>query len=239
MSAEGADAAHVALLKQEAEAHLAAGRVEEARKRFSEALRLAPRDVDARDGMARCAATQGDAALAAGDSRRATSYFQMALELAPFHPQADAGLRRAAELEQRKSGDDAIGRALDVLPPVRALRDLQTADRVMGRMTGTAPTQLLRDSLETRRAGLAASGAPPRQHRIEHEMAAAWKKRWVFRLLGPAVVALSLLLYGLTASAYALNWGLVLGIFAVVWDIAFVERGHAAARRVEGESPGP
>ncbi len=239
MSPAEADAAHVGLLKQEGEAHLTAGRVEEARKRFSEALRLAPRDLDARDGMVRCAVAQGDGALSAGDSRRAVSYYQMALELAPFHPQADAGLRRAAEVEQRKAGDDAFGRALDALPPMRALRDLQTADRVVGRMTGTAPTQAIRASLETRRAGLAASGAPPRQHRIEHEMAAAWRRRWLYRLLGPAVVGLSLALFVLTGSAYALNWGLLLGVFAVAWDVAFVERGQAAARRAEGESPGP
>jgi len=239
MPAADADAEHVALLKREAEAELASGKVEEARKRFSEALRLAPRDLDARDGIVRCAVAQGDAALAAGDSSRAVSHYQMALELSPFHPQADAGLRKAAALEQRKSGDDAIERALDVLPPVRALRDLQTADRVVGRMTGTPPTQMLRESLETRRVGLAASGAPPRQHRIEHEMAAAWRKRWLYRLLGPALVAVSLLLFVATGSVYALNWGLLLGIFALAWDIAFVERGQAAARRAEGETPGP
>lgn len=229
----GADAEAVAALKREGEARMAAGQVEEARKQFSEALRLAPRDVDARDGLVRCAIAMGDAAVIAGDRDRAVSHYQMALELSPFHPQADAGLRRAAALEDKRSDGDPIGAVLEAFPPVRAMRDLQTADRIVGKMSGTAPSKVLKDTMDSRREGLAAQGVRPRALRMEEERAAAWRRRWLYRSIPAAAVGVAVVLWMATGSILVLNWGLLLGIFAAVWDVAFVERGEAAAKRLD------
>jgi tetratricopeptide (TPR) repeat protein len=239
VGAEGQDR-HAAALKEEGFAALAAGRPEDARRRFAEALRLAPRDVDAREGLVRANIALGHAALARDESERAVSHYQVALEMSPFHPEADAGLRKAAAAERRKdAGPDALGFALDALPPVKALRDLQVADRVVGKMAGTAPSAVVRQSLEGRRAGLAAEGAPPRERRIEHEMALAWRRRWAFRALPPACAVTALALFAFTGTPLVLNWGLLLGLFALAWDVAFVERGAAAHRRLSGGGSTP
>jgi tetratricopeptide (TPR) repeat protein len=220
-----------ALLKSAAD-HFGAGRVEEARKRYSEALRTAPRDLEARDGIARCAVALGNRALEAGQVDRAIAHFQVALELAPFHPEADAGLRRADAVARKRAGDDALGAAIEGLAPVRALRDLQVADRVVGKMAGMQrPSAIIQGTIEARRQGLAKQGAPPREHRIEHEMAAAWRKRWFYRLLPVAVIAVAAALWLLTGAVPVLNWGLLIGGFAALWDYMFVERGSSAAER--------
>lgn len=229
--ADGAASDETAELKRAGATLFAEGRVEDARVRFSEALRLAPKDLEARDGLVKCAVAQGHAALDGGEVDRAISHFQMALELSPFHPEADAGLRRAAALAEGRASREPLGAALESLPPVRALRDLQAADRVVGKVAGTPrPSQILKESLDSRRSGLAAQGAPPRERRIEHERAAAWRHRWFYRTLPPAVVAASALLWVLVGNAGLLNWGLLLGGFAALWDVAFVERGGPFAR---------
>lgn len=237
MTDAAADAEHVAALKREASAALGSKQVHEARKRYSEALRLAPRDLEARDGLVMCNIALGDAALAAGDADRAVSHYQVALELSPFHPEADAGLRRAAGLSKEKHGADTIGLALEAIPGVRTLRDLQLADRVVGKVAGAQPSKIIQASLEERRVNLAASGAPPREKRIEHEMAAAWRRRWLYRALPIAIVAASAVLWLLTGSPHVLTWGLLFGLFASIWDLTFVERGAAAAGRHSAEGP--
>jgi tetratricopeptide (TPR) repeat protein len=228
--------AQAASLKAGAEEALRAGRVEDARRAFSEALRLSPRDLEARDGVVRCTVALGDAALAARARDRAISHYQLALELSPFHPEADAGLRRAAQLPDDRAGSDALGSAFESLPPVRAVRDLQVVDRVVGKVAGTAPSRAIRDSIDERRAGLEAAGAPPRHLRIEHEMATAWRRRWLYRAAPAAIMGASVLLWVATGSALVLNWGILLGVFAAAWDLAFVERGRAAHRRL-GQGP--
>ncbi len=227
-------------LKRDAAYHFGEGRIDQARRRYSEALRLSPRDLDAREGLVRCLVALGEAALSLGKTDQAIAHYQLALELSPFHPAADAGLRRAAAGEEKRVSGDAFGAALEALPPVKALRNLQVADRVVGKVVGTKPpSELLRGSLEDRRAGLAAGGAPPRERRIEHELAAAWRRRWIHRLLPIAIAAAAVGLWAVVGAVEVLNWGLLLGGFAAVWDYVFVERGALAAKRLEAREPSP
>ena len=220
-------------LKREAAAHFEAGRTEDARVRYSEALRLSPQDLDARTGVINCTVRLGREALARNDPARAISHFQLALEFGPYHPEADDGLRQAAKMEQEKAGRDPFGEALESLGPVKALREIQTADRVVGKMAGTAPpSQVIKRTLDARREDLAQGGAPPRDKRIEHEMAAAWRRRWFYRSLPVVAVAGAIVLYALTGAPAVLNWGALLGLFAGLWDYVFVERGSVAAARL-------
>ncbi len=219
-------------LKREAAESLAAGRADEARIRYSEAMRLSPQDIEARNGLVRCTVILGHQALAEGKAGRAVSHFQLALELSPFHPEADAGLRQAAKTERAGASADPLGAVLDSLPPVKAFRELQTADRVVGKVVGRRPTQVLQQTLEARREGLAQGHAPPREKRIEHEMASAWRRRWIYRALPVVVVSASLVLWALTGATAVVNWGLLLGAFAALWDWVFVERGREAAARL-------
>jgi len=222
---------------REAREQLAAGRPEAARVRLSEALRLAPKDLEARSAMADCATALGEAALRRGDVEPAIANFQMALELAPFHPAADAGLRRAAEVSRENAPRDPLIAVIDSLPPVRALRDLQSAERTVARMTGTAPASaLLRERIDAREAELKASGKPSRDQRVEREMAAAWARRWWYRALPPVALGVSVALGLLLSAPSLLMWGVLLAIFAGAWDLFFVERGRNLA---QGDKPAP
>jgi len=223
---------HLERLKREAAAFLADGRPEEARVRYAEAMRLAPQDLEARNGLVRCTVILGNQALGKQEPQRAVSHFQLALELSPFNPEADAGLRAASKAERTGAGGDPVGAALESLPPMRALRELQTADRVVGKVAGQRPTQILKQTLEARREGLAQGGAPPRDQRIEHELARAWRRRWFYRTLPLGLVAASLVLWALTGALALVNWGLLLGAVAALWDWVFVERGSASAARL-------
>jgi tetratricopeptide (TPR) repeat protein len=219
-------------LKREAAACLADGRAEDARVRYAEAMRLSPQDLEARNGLVRCTVILGHTALAQQQPARAVSHFQLALELSPFHPEADAGLREAAKVEGRRSGADPMGAAFEAFPPVKVFRDLQVADRVVGKVAGARPTQMIKQTLEARREGLAKEGAPPREKRIEHELARAWRRRWFYRAVPVAIVAASIVLWVMTGALALVNWGLILGGFAALWDWMFVERGAAAAARL-------
>lgn len=216
-------------LKREAAAFLAEGRPDQARVRYAEVMRLAPQDLEARNGLVRCTVILGNTALAQQNPSRAVSHFQLALELSPFHPEADAGLRQASRAERSASGRDPLAAALDALPPLKVLRELQTADRVVGKMAGARPTQMIQRSLEARRQGLSKQGAPPREERIEHEMARAWRRRWFYRSLPLVLVAASVVLWMLTGALALVNWGFILGAVAALWDWVFVERGAGAA----------
>jgi tetratricopeptide (TPR) repeat protein len=218
-------------LLQEGREHLAEGRLEAARVRLSEALRISPKDLDARSAMADCATALGDAAVGRGEVESAIANYQMALELAPFHPAADAGLRRAAKLAPKNSSDDPLIAAIDALPPVRALRDLQTAERVVARMTRTTPAStVLRERLDTREAQTLAAGGLTREQRVEHEMAAAWRRRWLFRALPVVALGASGAAALVLGAPGLVMWGVVLALFAVAWDLLFVERGVRFAR---------
>ena len=226
------DERDAARLVGEAREQLAAGQPEAARVRLSEALRLAPKDLEARSAMADCATALGEGALRRGDIEPAISHFQMALELAPFHPAADAGLRRAAELSRENAPRDPLIAALDSLPPVRALRDLQSAERTVARMTGTAPASaLIRQRFDAREAELQAAGKPSRDQRVERELEAAWARRWLFRALPALALGISGVLGLLLSAPGLLMWGVLLAVFAGAWDVFFVERGRTLAQR--------
>src|SRR6267143_374775 len=220
-----------AQLLREGREHLSAGRLEAARVRLSEALRLQPRDLEGRAAMADCAAALGEAALDRGEVEAAISHFQTSLELAPFHPAADAGLRRAAARSSEDAPSDPLMLAIDSLPPVKALRDLQVAERTVARLTRTPPAStLLRQRIDSREAELAALGRPSREQRVEKELAAAWGRRWLYRSLPAVAIGASALLGLLLSAPGLLMWGLVLALFAGAWDVIFVEQGRELPR---------
>lgn len=222
----------VARLKKEGLVLLKAGRPEEARVRYSEALRLSPKDLEAREGIASCAVLQGNAALDRGEVDAAIAHFQMALELVPFHPAADAGLRRADALSrERASKADPIAAAIDALPPVKAFREARTAERVLARVTGTPrASEMVRQRLEAREAQGAAATEMTRAERLAREELAAWRRRWFFRSLPAAAMAVSAALAAALSAPALAWWGIVLAIFAALWDLVFVERGHRHER---------
>jgi tetratricopeptide (TPR) repeat protein len=213
-------------LKTEARAEFAAGRLESARARFAEVLRQHPKDLDAREGLLACVVAIGHSELDRGEIDAAISHFQMALELSPFHPGADAGLRKADALARERAPKDALGTAIEALPPVKVFRELQLAERTVAKVTGTTPaSRMVRDRMEAREAGLAAAGGPRREQRIERERAAAWNRRWLFRAAPGVAVVVSALLALAFGSFALLGWGLLVAAFAALWDVIFVERG--------------
>jgi len=215
-------------LKTEARAEFAAGRLEAARARFAEVLREHPKDLDAREGLLACVVAIGHGELDRGEIDAAISHFQMALELSPFHPGADAGLRKADALARERAPKDALGTAIEALPPVKLMRELQLAERTVAKVTGTTPaSRILRDRVEAREAGLVAAGGPRRDERIERERAGAWNRRWVFRLAPAVALVVALLFAVILGSSALLGWGLLVAAFAALWDVVFVERGGA------------
>lgn len=205
---------------------LAEGRVEEAREVYSHVLSQDPRNMKAREGIAACATASGHAALRDGDIARAVSHYQKALEIVPFHPGADDGLRRAAALakEQAPRGDPLLA-AIDRLPPVQAFREAKVAERVIARATGLPqPSAVVRERLNARHRAFAEAGAPPREERVERERESAWRRRWLFRLLPVAALAAGGALVAATGSVALLTWGALFALFALAWDLAFVER---------------
>jgi tetratricopeptide (TPR) repeat protein len=114
---EGNFLAHQSL----ANAHLAAGRLEQAKRHYAEALRLKPRWLDPRIGL-------GQVALREGDVEAAIEYYRSVLRAQPDHPRAleqlgaawlEAGdparaervLRRALRVERRAGRAEDAGTA--------------------------------------------------------------------------------------------------------------------------------
>jgi tetratricopeptide (TPR) repeat protein len=233
---EGPAGEEPARLKREARDHFAAGRFEAARSTFAEALRQHPKDLDAREGLVASVVALGHRALDGGVVEVAIAHFQMALEMSPFHPGADAGLRKADALARERAPKDALGVAFEALPPVKAFRDLQAAERTVAKVTGMPPaSQIVRARVDAREAGLVAAGAPPRERRMEHERAAAWRRRWVFRTLPAAVLGVGFVASMALGTLALLGWGLLFAGFAALWDLLFVER--AAGRWGLGGPP--
>lgn len=208
---------------------LAAGKVEEARAIYSHRLSEDPRDMKAREGIAACATAAGHAALRAGEVEKAISHYQKALEIVPFHPAADDGLRRASKMaKERAANADPLLAAIDRLPPVQAMREARVAQRVISKATGLPkPSDVVKERLDARHAELAASGALPREERVAHERAAAWRRRWLYRALPAVVFGASVLLIALTGATVLVMWGVIFAVFFVAWDVLFVEKGGA------------
>ena len=225
MGPRASSAEAVARLVEEGRGLLHAGKPEEARVRFSEALKMAPQDRDARESMAACAVALGHQALERGSVEAAISHFQLALDIAPFHPAANAGLRRAARSPKPREAEDPLLAAIERLPPVQAFREAQVAERTIAKITGTQrPSQLLADRLDERRAAMEQSGATPREHRVASERARAWERRWLFRSLPMVAVAVAVGLWLATGAIGFMTWGLLLAVFAGVWALLFVEK---------------
>jgi len=114
---------HLERLKREAAAFLADGRPEEARVRYAEAFRVAPQDLEARNGLVRCTVILGNQALGKQEPQRAVSHFQLALELSEL-----AGLLHDHDLTVEQG--DARGVVTAVLQTTESFED--DGERVVG-----------------------------------------------------------------------------------------------------------